>query len=205
MATRKEDKKPDPMALIKPWLDITEAKAFLSNEFLLWTWFFAESPANPLPLRLPSLGGQETMVKLWIEDRLVLESADSKAHVHTLRGGEPSRSMEAESALQTGKQVKELRLGLHIDPYGDFLVLLASKDLSPKAITLPTIQNAGDGKMERFDLSTRLKMTDVLIEAVDALFARFLELRIHSESWKNQIRAMDQWITSRGHAETHLH
>lgn len=204
MAPRKDEKRPDPSEAFKPWLDITQAKAFLSSEFLLWTWYLAESPSNPIQLRLHSLG-QSALVKLWIEDRLVLESSDSKAHVHTLRGGEPSRSLEAESALQTGKQVKELRLGLHIDPYGDFLVLLTSKDLSPKSISLPALQDAADARGQKVDLAYRLKMTDLLLDAVDTLFAHFLAIRIEQERWKQERKAMEKWVSTRGHADTHLH
>ncbi len=204
MPAAKVEKKLDPTEIFKPWLDITQAKAFLSSEFLLWLWHLAESPANPLQLHLPLLG-QTVLAKIWVEDRLVLESQDSRAHIHTLKGGEPSRSLEAESALQTGKQVKELRLGLHLDPYGDFLVLLASKDLSPKAIVLPTGVEASEGRKNRVDLALRLKMTDLLVDSLDSLFGLFLEQRTEPLIWDKTRKALDLWITNRGHAETHLH
>jgi hypothetical protein len=202
MATRK-DEKMDPTAQFKPWLDITQAKAFLSSEFLLWLWHFTESPQNPVSLRLLSTS-QEILVKLWIEDRMVLESSDAKAHVQTLRGGEPSRSREAESALQTGKMVRELRLGLHIDPYGDFLVILNAKDLAPRSVLLPSGQ-ADDTGLQSVGLAYRLKMTDLLVDTLDSLFALFLEHRTDERRWAATSQSLEAWIESRGHAETHLH
>lgn len=190
--------------LVKPWLDITQAKAFLSSEFLLWLWQFSESKENPLQLRLLALG-QSVLVKLWIEDRLVLESDDAKAHMQTLRGGDPSRSREAETALQTGKSVKELRLGLHLDPYGDFFVLLNCKDLQPKTITIPQHQNSDDPKLHGAGLAYRLKMIDLLVDTLDSLFARFLEERTDKALWQKKRKELDEWVSSRGHAETHLH
>lgn len=204
MAPRKEAKDQDPFELFKPWFDITQAKAFLSSEFLLWLWQLSESPSNPLQLRLLAQG-QNLVVKLWIEDRLVLESEEAKAHMQTLRGGEPSRSREAETALQTGKSVKEMRLGLHIDPYGDFLVLLAAKDLLPRGVSIPQPQNGEEGKATSAGLAYRLKMLDLLVDTLDTLFARFLEERTDKNRWHDKRRELDAWVISRGHAETHLH
>lgn len=204
MTPRNESKNQDPFELFKPWLDITQAKAFLSSEFLLWLWHLSESSANPLQLRLLAQG-QSLLVKLWIEDRLVLESDEAKAHLQTLRGGEPSRSREAETALQTGKNVKEMRLGLHIDPYGDFLVLLAAKDLSPKGISIPQAQGGDDSRNSGIGLAYRLKMLDLLVDSLDSLFALFLEERTDKSRWQAKRQELDIWVISRGHAETHLH
>ncbi|MES2745810.1 MAG: hypothetical protein V4655_10315, partial [Bdellovibrionota bacterium] len=151
----KTSRENEQIAAIKPWMDLMQAKSFLAGDFLLWLWYFAESPANPFDLDLPE---GKTPVKLWVEDRLVLESHEHKGQVHTFKGGEPSRSLEAEFSLKSGKVVKELRLGLHIDPYGDFISVLSAKDLSPKSIYLPT--HNGDGRSVSLGLAFRLQMTD---------------------------------------------
>lgn len=204
MPGAKEEKKQEPSEGMKPWLELTQAKAFLSTEFLMWVWHLTESPKNPLELRLASLG-HTAASKLWIDDRIVLESLDGRAHVHTLKGGDPSRSCEAESALISGKQIRELRLGLHIDPYGDFTVILGSKDLSPKSIVLPSGPDKADGRKNPVDLAYRLKATDILLEALDALFSLFLEERTNQKAWIDKRREIVQWIASRGNSETHLH
>lgn len=196
----KSSKEHEQLESLKPWLDMMQAKSFLAGDFLLWIWYFAESKENPVELEMPQRGGK-VLVKIWVEDRLVLESLDSKAHSHTLKGGEPSRSSEAESALRSGKSVKELRIGLHIDPYGDFLVLLNSKDLSPRSVTLP----GKDSEGSRLSLAYRLQMTDILIEALDALFALFLTKRTEEEWRRTNYPAIQEWIKNRGNAETHLH
>ncbi len=190
---------------LKQWNDITQAKGFLAADFLLWLWYYIESDQNPSRFQLPN-DPQEYLVKLWIEDRLVLESDDAKAHVHTLKGGEPSRSIEAESALQTGKGVKEVKLGLHIDPYGDFFCMMSAKDLAPKGITIPAPAIAGDGgSLQRPSLAYRLKMTEILTETLDVVFRRFMEARIAEDWWNKTWPAIQTWIDQRGHSETHLH
>lgn len=195
--TSLEDKQ---IEAIKPWMDLMQAKAFLSGDFLLWLWYFAESPKNPVELDLP-MG--RTTVKLWVEDRLVLESHDNKGQVHTFKGGEPSRSLEAEFSLKSGKIVKELRLGMHIDPWGDFLSVLSSKDLSPKSIYLPT--SNGDGPNVSLGLAFRLQMTDVYVAVLDALFLKFLDVRAH-DAWRDkELPRIRTWIQERGQAETALH
>ncbi|RZA12357.1 MAG: hypothetical protein EOP10_31525 [Proteobacteria bacterium] len=186
---------------VKPWVDLMQAKAFLSGDFLLWLWYFAESPQNPVEIDLARSG--KTMIKLWVEDRLVLESHDNKAQVHTFKGGEPSRSLEAEFSLKSGKVVKELRLGLHIDPYGDFISLLSAKDLSPKSIYLPN--HTQEGAPAPLGLAFRIQMTDVFLEALDGLFLKFLEVRADKQWREQDLPAIRTWIQARGQAETQLH
>ncbi len=186
---------------IKPWVDLMQAKSFLAGDFLLWIWYFAESADNPVEIEFPRLG--RTAVKLWVEDRLVLESHDNKGQVHTFKGGEPSRSLEAEFSLKSGKVVKELRLGFHIDPYGDFISLLSAKDLSPKSIYLPN--HTQEGAPASLGLAYRLQMTDIFLAALDGLFLKFLAVRAEAQWRDRELPAIRQWIQVRGQAETHLH
>jgi hypothetical protein len=194
-------KEKEQIEAIKPWVDLMQAKTFLAGDFLLWLWYFSESAQNPLELNLSRQG--KTMVKLWVEDRLVLESHDNKAQVHTFKGGEPSRSLEAEFSLKSGKVVRELRLGIHIDPFGDFLSVLSAKDLSPKSIYLPN--HTQEGAPAPLGLAFRMQMTDVYLEALDGLFLKFLEIRADAQWRDRELPAIRQWIQARGQAETHLH
>ncbi len=182
--------------LLKPWMEMTQSKAFLASEFLLWLWYFIESKQNPTFLPLNS---NQFSVKLWIEDKIVLESTGSKAHCQTLKGGDPSGSIEAVSGLLSGKTVKELKIGLHVDTYGEFSVLLSAKDLSPKAIQLPSPDNAPS------TLEYRLKTLDILLEAIDHLFLSFLEQRVKDNWVTEAFLKIETWIESRGHQETALH
>ncbi len=106
----------------------------------------------------------------------------------------------------TGKGVKELKLGLHIDPYGDFFCLMSAKDLSPRSINIPSPSVTGDGgSHQRPSLAYRLKMTEILTETLDVVFRRFMEARIAEDWWDNTWPAIQNWIDHRGHGETHLH
>ncbi len=196
----KATKENEQIEAVKPWVDLMQAKTFLAGDFLLWIWYYSESKNNPTTLDLPQ--GQ-SLVKLWVEDRLVLESHDNKGQVHTFKGGEPSRSLEAEFSLKSGKLVKELRLGMHIDPFGDFISLLSAKDLSPKSIYLPSVKS--EGAPASVGLAYRLQMSDLYIAALDAFFLKFLEVRADEKWREEELPAIREWIKSRGQGESHLH
>ena len=189
---------------LKLWNDLTQAKSFLSADFLLWLWYYAESELNPRIIQLIN-DPQEYLVKIWIEDRLLLESNNAMAQMHLLKGGDPSRSLEAESALQTGKGVRELKLGINIDPFGDFCCLLNNKDLAPRAITLPPPAITGETGHQKPSLAYRLKMTQLLTTILDILFQQFLDLRTNSNWWDKTWPSMQKWIDSRGNNENQLH
>lgn len=194
----RHESEPQALDLLKHWTDITVSKAFLSADFLLWLWYFSESSQNPFSVESEMLS-KDHPVKIWIEDRIVLESTGSKAHIQTLRGGDPGSSIEAVSGLMTGKTVKELKIGIHVDSIGDFAVLLSSKDLAPKAVQLPNPEGT------QSTLSYRLKMTELATFLIDSLFQKFLALRT-SEKWVSEVlNQIEKWIENRGHKETHLH
>lgn len=186
-------------------LSTSKSKSFLGREFLTWLWYYVEKSESPFTIKSPK-NTETYTIDLWIDDRIVLDSPNGRAHVQTLKGGDPSRSLEAASALLTGKSVKEMRLGFHLNSMGDFTFTLNSQDLSPKSISLPEPSSDSEQDQQVSLLSFRLKATEVLVDIIDGCFSMFLDQRI-DQSWQDEgLGAIKKWIrTKKTDLETTLH
>ncbi|NRA64485.1 MAG: hypothetical protein HRU19_08385 [Pseudobacteriovorax sp.] len=181
-----------------------KAKAFLGKEFLTWFWYKAER-LDGQTLTVAGKSSQRTFT-FWVDDRLVLESHNSKVHQQTLKGGEPSQSLEAAASLQSGNSVKELRIGLNIDGLGDIYCSLSGQNLEPRTVKLPDPPEEF-ASFEDFNLLTyRLKATRAMIEVIDGLFGIFL-LERTQDDWSNKgLSEIKTWIKGRfSDANQYLH
>ena len=178
---------------------MAQNKSFLGREFLTWLWFLAESD-EAISLELAE---GEVSLEVWVDDKVVMESSNTKAHVNTLRGGDPSQSFEANAGLQTGKFVKEMKVGLRIDEDQEYKVLLNSQDLSPRSLVVPNEPQFQEGdEDDSYDvLAFRLEKTSEFTQLFDSLFRKFLDERI-DESWENEsLSEIRSWIKNRPHTE----
>ncbi|SME88290.1 hypothetical protein [Pseudobacteriovorax antillogorgiicola] len=184
------------LAHVEKLLTASKSKSFLGREFLTWLWYLVEKNDSPMHVQSPRTG-HNYLVDIWIDDRLVLESQAAKAHVQTLKGGDPSRSVEAATALLTGKSVKEMRVGFNLDSMGDFTFNLNGSDLAPRTIALPE-PPAELSQEEGFSqLSFRLKASQVLVDVIDGLFALFLDERT-DETWNDKgLGEIKAWMKQR--------
>ena len=177
-------------------------KSFLGKEFLTWFWYQAEK-TDQNQLELETRSGNLSL-QIWVDDRLVLESHNSKVHMQTLRGGEPSQSLEAAASLQSGNSVKELRVGFYIRDFGEFTFALAGQNLDPRSIKLPEPPEelaATDGFSS---LSYRLKLTRIMLDALDALFQKFLHERTETQWNAKGLADIKGWIANRYHQANEL-
>lgn len=171
-------------------LGASKAKSFLGREFLTWLWFYAENTESILL-------SDGTYGNIWIDDRMVLESPYGRAHIQTLKGGEPSRSLEAASSLAEGKTVKEMKLGMSHELLGDFTFTLNSLDLSPRAIKLPDPSD-DYSQIEHFSLvDYRLKASRLLVDSIDSWFSIFLEKRTHEDWSQKEWAELKKWVLER--------
>jgi hypothetical protein len=172
---------------------IAHTKAFLGREFLTWLWYLAESQGK-ITLRSQHFD-QEFSIDLWTDDKLVLESPAGTAHESVFKGGDPGKSMEAAISLKSGKTAKELKLGMNIDGVGDFIATLNCQDLNPRGLLLPPedeqASKEADGESR---LLERLYHTDVFLEIVDLLFARFLKNRSMANWGQKGLKDLREWI-----------
>ncbi len=171
---------------------VTKSKAFLGREFLTWLWYVSETSKDPHLASVSS--GSEVEFQIWVDDRIVLESGNTNAHQSVMKGGDPSQSGEASVALQSGKMVRELKLGVHLKELGDFTANLHCDDLSPRSLKLPSPGSADEGKVDAIPVITRLRHTQLFVDILDHLFKRFLDLRTQKEWESMHLLHIRDWV-----------
>ena len=179
---------------LEAFSDISKAKAFLGREFLTWLWYVAESRTDTLPL---ASGDERFDVRLWVDDRMVLEAND--AGTHALRGGRPGQSPEAAVAMRNGKSVTDIRIGIDIAGWGAFTATLDHRDLMPRALRLPVDDpdQMDDAASDEAPMERRLHLTGIFLAVLDALFSEFLDLRM-SDTWpEDGLKPIRSWIQER--------
>lgn len=175
---------------------VVRAKGFLGREFLTWLWYLAE--AQKEPMTAPSRDGPVEF-DVWIGDRLVLEASTGLSLEHMIKGGDPSQSQEAYTALTNGKSVRELKLGLSIRGYGEYTAVLHCDDLNPRSLKLPQPDDdtAPEGQARDLPIVLRLKQTEAFLACLDGLFAHFLKSRT-ADGWEDgELKDIRGWIKRR--------
>lgn len=175
-------------------VNLTRAKGFLGFEFMSWLWYQCESDAESLTIQLP-LADEEAKVALWVDDRIVLSSAVDN-HTYTLKGGDPSKSLEATAALKTGKSVKEMKIGLRSEEYGEFLCTLGAEDLQPRGLKVPELEIDEETITESI-IEHKIMMSEYFADCLDGLFLKFLSERIEEDWESSGLKEMQGWMTSR--------
>ncbi len=186
---------------VEKLVHLSKAKSFLGSEFLTWLWHLSETNSNQLFVK--DSEGQSHEASIWVDDRVSLESTTSIAHSQTLRGGEPSKSAEAAAALESGKSVKELKLGLSIMDVGDFIATLDATSLSPRSLTLPVLLDDKITEDRASSVEARLEQTQLYLDAIDDLFATFLEQRVESKWESEKVSDLREWIKERSNNSIH--
>jgi hypothetical protein len=174
---------------------INSAKAFIGREFLTWLWYVADT-SGTIEVQLAGKRRKEK-VDIWIDDRILLQPDHASGHESLLRGGDPSKSLEAAVALGSGKSVKEIKLGVRVPGSGEFTATLSYDQLTPKSLQLPqpSYGNNDDDKAEQGGhLGTRIALTNTFLQIVDHLFLMFLEERTDASWDSNRIRDIAVWI-----------
>lgn len=175
------------------------AKAFLGREFLTWLWYMAET--DEAKLEIPARERQAARpFRIWVDDRLVLESGRGMSHENLLKGGDPARSHEAAAALACGKTVRELKLGLNIKGIGDFTAILSETDLNPRSLKLPVPDNdadQGQSSAATLPIAARLQQTELFLAALDTLFLMFIEKRVAGDFETEHLAPIREWIKKR--------
>ena len=181
---------------------LSKTKAFIGREFLTWLWYLSESNEDFFEVKNPD-ETETYRISCWIDDRVTLSSLSSKAHVHNLRGGEPSQSAEAAAALKTGKTVKDLKLGLHIEGFGETTFSLSAEDLSPRSITWlesDDLDRQDIIESESLQLAVQLERAAAISHILDGLFRRFMLEFLQKDQPEELRTIMRKWIEKRAPA-----
>ncbi|RME54361.1 MAG: hypothetical protein D6795_04295 [Deltaproteobacteria bacterium] len=163
-------------------------KGFIGSEFLTWLWFRSETgdgiftlPATP---RHP-----EEKVEVWFDDRLTLRAERGQSLENILKGGSPSISKEAKTALMEGKKVVGAKIRI-LRGTLDWTFTIKAETLDIHALKLPEIDHE-DEETAFFD---RIDLVEQLETLIERLFDDFLHLRLSPRWREEELPAMRRWV-----------
>jgi hypothetical protein len=163
------------------------AAQFLGREFLLWLWWRSEEDFAVADL--PHYG----TVDFWIDDHIQFRTPGDDPQVNDIRGGAPATTIEARTALASGKTVESARIGLRIKER-EYSFSLKGEGLELTGVKVPS--DVADGIDDR--LFERMLLVEELGGIVDTFFYRFLEQRV-ADTWRSkQVPAIRDWVAGKG-------
>ena len=159
------------------------ASFFLGKEFLLWLWWKSERAHGAVELE-----GVGT-VEFWIDDRIQFRTEGDQPQVSDLKGGQPSATAEARSALQAGKIVETARIGMRVGER-EYALSLKGETLEIAGLKLPA--EVQDGLDER--IYERMFLLDEVVAILDALFFQFIDVRLDPEFARMTLEPIREWV-----------
>jgi recombination associated protein RdgC len=178
------------------FFELWQEKLFLGQEFLTWLWLSSEVDSR---FELP--GG--LIVEAWFEKSLRLESGFGASKrsvacqcpedVEDQGGGRPWA--EAFAAVMERKKMSSGRLRIKNDNR-EWLLNLPADTLTPTSIKLVSGANFAedDESGPAGQLLDRAAVTLELLNAVEALFAQFLKLRLSADWTTKEVPRLQGWL-----------
>lgn len=165
-------------------LDQMHRTAFLGAEFLTWLWFRSEKQEGVFALD-PEFGDFE----VWFEDKLVVGAPAIDAQENHFKGGHPTTSLEARTALKLGKMARDAKLRV-VRGNQEWVFTFKAETLSAGGIKIPAVLTREDD--EKF--YERMELLEQLDQMIKGLFAQFLLLRLSPEWDKDELPAIQAWV-----------
>ena len=163
------------------------ASQFLGREFLLWVWWRSE--VDFATAELPHYG----TVEFWIDDHIQFRTPGDNPQIADIRGGAPATTIEARTALSTGKTVESFKMGLRVRER-EYSFALRADSLEITSLKVPADLQDGDDEK----IFERMFLVEEITGILDTLFFRFLEQRL-TDSWTGeQVPAIRDWIAGNG-------
>ena len=159
------------------------ASYFLGKEFLLWLWWRSETAYGAIEIE--GIGP----VEFWIDDRIQFKTEGDMPQISDLKGGQPSATVEARSALQAGKIVETARIGLRVGER-EYNLSIKGETMEVAGLKLPA--EVQDGLDER--IFERMFLLDEVVGILDALFFKFVDLRLDPEWQRMTLDPIREWV-----------
>jgi hypothetical protein len=165
--------------------------AFLGYEFLTWLWFLVET--DPETLR----AADAELAALEIGNRLVLENRLQEAvETITIRGDDAGLE-EGRVALRKGALVSELSLFLKAGD-NDWRFTLKGESLMITGLKTPEAGPVEAGEALEGRILEKLYLYERPVELIDALYQRFIVLRISAEWAEVYLPRLRAWAAGGG-------
>ena len=130
-----------------------------------------------------------------MEQRVVVQGGEGDSLETTSVSGSLSPLREARVGLATGKKVVRALLRVEKDDLA-WQCTLKAEDFSFNSLKTPKIERDNDADEDAL-LLERLYLYESFVEIFDALYARFLTLRL-SDGWRAEVAAMQRWFRDEG-------
>lgn len=158
---------------------------FLGEEFLLWLWYRFETDGGDFRLGVRSFG-------ISFDDLLVFAPLGDDDTQQTLRRGMPTKSAQALAALRLGHRLAKARLILGDNHGHQWSLTLDGTRMVFGAVSLPADDEGCESSEDRTE--DRAGNWLGIFEAVAALFARFIDVRISDEWTHLEAPAITAWM-----------
>lgn len=160
----------------------------LGQEFLTWLWYQSDVAPGAFT------DGQGQPFSVSMEQRMVVQGGEGDARETASVSGSLSPLREARFGLGTGKKVTRALIRLEKDELA-FQLTLRAEDFSLNALKTPKLEKTGDDADPDALLLEKIYLMETCVGLLDGLYARFLELRLTSRRWEEEVAAMRQWMT----------
>ncbi len=171
------------------FLDILREKAFLGREFLTWLWFKADQTGGSIETQ------DGKAVEVFFLDRMTLDLLDTETPQTVTLKGEQSELREGLAALREGKKIEEARVSLRTGE-NDFTMTIKGTWFSFGGFKTPPILPSSESPEDEDPEGAFLEKVYLVEEGmdlVDALFSKFLKLRLSSD-WDLELAQLRRWI-----------
>ncbi len=167
-------------------LELLFSREFIGREFLTWLWFRSETNEG----RFAPQGGDP--FELWLDDRVVLESDGEEKVQQVICQGADSALTEARHAILSGKKVTQARMRL-FQGDDEWVFTLDAAWLNFRSLKLPKVMADIQEDPEGLFFE-RLLLVQKAVDALEAVFAEFIALRISPKWHAQEIPAFRAWI-----------
>lgn len=162
------------------------AECSIGLDFMTWLLFASESRGGLF--KLGDLGEFGVIV----EGPLMFYKEGAGAHETVLRKGDPVFSVEAKTALLSGKKLRRAKLTL---ARGEEMwqVTVDARDLVFRSLRLPEPESVDP--IGRFQ--ERMRLLDTFTQAIFSLYEHFLDERRDERKWQKTVDNVHRWLTDR--------
>lgn len=159
-------------------LDRIHRTSFTGAEFLTWLWY--RSDAQEGIFDLTGEAAEMGPIELLFDDKLVVSSLEIDAQENFFKGGHPTSSAEARTALRRGKKASEAKLCL-VRGAQEWAFTVKAETLQIAGIRIPAVLSKEDDDQ----FYERMFLLEQLDKMVKSLFGQFIRLRL-SEAWEGE-------------------
>lgn len=162
---------------------------FLGNDYLTWIWFLIETDQN-----ITSLIASKESVSFEIGNSIVLENVlgDKSKEKITIKGDQAGLE-EGTTALKKGAFVTQINLICKINE-DEYRLTIKGESLNITGLKTPKIDLSRDEDETEAILLEKAFLTFNLLNVIDTLFLKFIELRISDDWYSREFNKIKEWI-----------